>query len=99
MVIMIPASNLSLRNYVVGLFDRDAGDWSVARWRNEHDSYEPSLEKFGLKSTITINGKVNTLQIEATKHQFMALITDEADHVTYTINQEGLVQQLNTRHN
>ena len=37
MVIMIPASNLSLRNYVVGLFDRDAGDWSVARWRNEHD--------------------------------------------------------------
>jgi hypothetical protein len=64
------------------------------RWRNEHDSYESSLEKFGLKSTITINGKVNTLQIEATKHQFMALITDESDQITWSINQEGLVSRV-----
>jgi len=64
------------------------------RWKNEHDTYESSLEKFGLKSTITIHGKVNTLQIEATKHQFMALITDESDQITWSINQEGLVSRV-----
>ena len=62
--------------------------------KNQHNTYERSLKKLGLKGTITINGRVNTLQIEATKHQFMALITDKSDNITWSINQEGLVRQL-----
>jgi hypothetical protein len=64
------------------------------RWKNEHAGYEESFEKLRLKSNLTINGHPNTLQIEATKHQFMALITDESDNTTWTINQEGLVGRL-----
>jgi len=64
------------------------------RWKNEHDGYEESFEKLGLNSAITINGHVNKLKIEATKHQFMALTTDESDNITWSINQEGLVSRL-----
>ena len=66
-------------------------------WRNEHHVYIDSLEKFGLDKTVTINNEINVLKIEATQHQFMAFITDEKDKITWTINQEGLVKQLNTR--
>lgn len=62
----------------------------------EHNTYALTLQQFGLGDKITIDGKPNQLVLEATPHQFMALITDDADHITYTINQEGLVQQLNT---
>ncbi len=64
-------------------------------WRRQHNAYSPLLSDFGLDSKVIINNYINKLQIEATKHQFMALITDEADNVTLTINQEGLIGQLN----
>jgi hypothetical protein len=64
------------------------------RWKNEHGAYEPSLKKLGLKNAITINGQDNTLQIEATEHQFMALITNKNDNITWSINQEGLMGRL-----
>jgi hypothetical protein len=57
-------------------------------------SYEASPGELGLKSGITINGHINTLQIEATKHQFMALITDKIDNITWSINQEGRVGRV-----
>jgi len=60
----------------------------------EHGTYALTLQQFGLGDKIMVDGKSNQLLLEATPHQFMALITDEADHITYTINQEGLVQQL-----
>ena len=66
-------------------------------WHQEHHTYTQLLKDFNLDSKITINSKVNSLQIEATDHQFMALITDEKDKITWTINQDGLVSQLNTR--
>ncbi|HEY2583826.1 MAG TPA: carbohydrate-binding family 9-like protein [Mucilaginibacter sp.] len=68
-------------------------------WHNEHHVYTDSLTKFGLESVVKINGSNNTLQIEATEHQFMALITDEKDRITWEINQDGLVKQLNIRTN
>jgi hypothetical protein len=64
---------------------------------NEHETYALTLKEFGLGDKIMVDGKPNQLVLEATPHQFMALITDEADHITYTINQEGLVQQLRER--
>ncbi len=60
----------------------------------EHQTYALTLKEFGLGDKIMVDGKPDQLVLEATPHQFMALIADEADHITYTINQEGLVQQL-----
>lgn len=60
------------------------------QWMEQHGVYQGSLAQFGLADTVTIDGHVNKLQIEATPHQFMALIKDESGGVTRTINQEGL---------
>jgi hypothetical protein len=68
-------------------------------WFNEHHTYIAPLEKFSLTETVKINDKINSLKIEATEHQFMAFITDEKDKITWTINQDGLVKQLNIRSN
>ena len=57
-------------------------------------TYSSCLDKFGLNKNVIINNKVNTLEIEATKHQFMALITCKDDQFTWTINQEGLIKRL-----
>jgi hypothetical protein len=64
-----------------------------------HKVYEPSLNKLDLPNEIKINDQINTLQIEATGHQFMAFITDEKYNITYSINQDGLIGQLNTKPN
>jgi hypothetical protein len=66
-------------------------------WHDEHHAYTQSLKDCGLDSKVTVNGQANNLQIEATTHQFMALITDEKDNITWTINQEGLIGRLNSR--
>jgi len=62
---------------------------------NEHHAVALSLKDLGLSDKVMVDGKPNQLELEATPHQFLGLITDDADHVTYTINHEGLVQQLN----
>lgn len=62
--------------------------------KNRHGSYEASPGKLGLRSAVTIHGHIDRLQIEATKHQFMALITDKNDNITWSINQEGLVGRV-----
>ena len=69
------------------------------KWYREHQVYNQSLMTFGLKNEVKINGNTNTLQIEATSQQFMIFITDENDHITWTINQDGLVSQLNSKTN
>ncbi|MDB5016154.1 MAG: hypothetical protein JWQ84_986 [Mucilaginibacter sp.] len=65
-------------------------------WRDAHHGYQQSLKKFDIKSSVMINKQVNILKIEATKHQFMAFITDKSE-ITWTINQEGLIRRLNTK--
>ena len=66
-------------------------------WFRQHGEYALSLDKFGLADKVTVNDMPNTLQLEATKHQFMGLITDDKDKITWTINQEGLIQPINYR--
>ncbi|SDS63305.1 Carbohydrate family 9 binding domain-like [Mucilaginibacter mallensis] len=66
-------------------------------WFRQHGEYALSLDKLGLTDRVTVNEQANTLQLEATKHQFMGLITDDKDKITWTINQEGLIQSINYR--
>jgi len=68
------------------------------QWQRQHNEFGLTLNQFGLDDKVMIDNRSNTLQLEATKHQFMALITDEKDKITWTINQDGLIQQLNNRH-
>jgi hypothetical protein len=64
------------------------------QWYNDHHRYAATLKELGVDEHAAINKKNNTLQLEAGSHQFMASITDGENKVTWTINQEGLVQQL-----
>jgi hypothetical protein len=52
------------------------------------------LHVLGLSDHNDINKKTNNLELEATKHQFIALITDSENKTTWIINQEGFVHQL-----
>jgi hypothetical protein len=63
-------------------------------WQKSNGSYQPSLKKFGLKNVVKVDGRINTLRMEATKHQFMVLISDKSDNTAWTINQDGLIGQL-----
>jgi Carbohydrate family 9 binding domain-like len=65
------------------------------QWYGQHKVYNLSLKTFDLTNEIKINGQINTSQLEATDHQFMAFITDKNTHITYTINQDGLIGQQN----
>ena len=62
------------------------------QWFSQHNSYAATLHELGVDESENINKKQNTLKLEATTHQFMALITDSENKIlsTYTINQEGL---------
>jgi hypothetical protein len=65
-------------------------------WYKNHQVYESVLKNFGIDNKVTIDGQINSLQLEATGHQFMALITNDKDKITWTINQEGLISRLTT---
>jgi len=56
---------------------------------SKHHSYALNLKQFGLDKKVMVNGHTNTLELEATPHQFMALITDPNDKITWVINQQG----------
>jgi hypothetical protein len=62
-----------------------------------HHAYALSLDKLGIDSNVLIAGKANKLKLEATEHQFMGLITDGGDDVTWGIDQQGAVNQLYIR--
>jgi hypothetical protein len=64
-------------------------------WYKQHNVYTLSLKEFGLSRRVVIDKRKNILKLEATPHQFMALITDDDDKITWTINQDGLIDQLN----
>jgi hypothetical protein len=64
------------------------------QWYKEHHEYAISLRKLGIKNKYDIAGSTNKLILEATKSQFAAYIIDEKNNSTYTINQEGFLEQL-----
>jgi hypothetical protein len=66
-------------------------------WVQKHDKFLLTLKKLGLKNTVMVDNHPNKLKLEATDHQFMALITDKTDGIIWTVNQEGLIQQLFTQ--
>jgi hypothetical protein len=64
-------------------------------WFKQNHQYAQSLKELGIESGYNILKKFNNLQLEATKHQFLASInTEEDDKITYTINQDGLVESV-----
>lgn len=67
------------------------------QYLGEHHTYALTLHDLGIDEHIDVNKKANTLQLEATKHQFMGLISDSEGKATWAINQTGLVQQLTTK--
>jgi hypothetical protein len=66
------------------------------QWYKMHHNYATTLQELGINDHISINKKDNTLKLEATNHQFMALITDSENKVTWAINQDGFVWQPTT---
>ncbi|MDB5137749.1 MAG: hypothetical protein JWP37_4352 [Mucilaginibacter sp.] len=64
------------------------------QWYKDHNAYAISLPVLGLSDHIDINKKTNNLELEATRHQFIALITDSENKITWVINQEGFIHQL-----
>ena len=68
-------------------------------WYKEHHGYNQDLEKFGLDKKETVNNNSNTLNLEATEHQFMAFINDDKEQFIWTINQEGLITREIKNHN
>jgi len=63
------------------------------QWYKDHHEYLAQLSKLGIETKVNINGNDNELKLEATTHQFMVYITDGKTKATYTIDQDGLVQQ------
>ena len=64
------------------------------QWYKRHHAYSLLLKTLGVKNSASIDKHLNAIRLEATKHQFMAFITDKKTNITYTINQEGLTGQL-----
>ncbi|TXK24933.1 hypothetical protein FVR03_22125 [Pontibacter qinzhouensis] len=61
----------------------------------KHQLYATSLGQLGFEEEerVVIENHTNQLQLEATKHQFMATIQGP-DNAVWSINQEGLIQKL-----
>ena len=64
------------------------------QWYNEHKAYATTLRDLGIDEHVSINKKENTLQLEATNHQFMAFIKDNEGKEVWAIDRFGLVQQI-----
>jgi hypothetical protein len=67
-------------------------------WYKQHHEYASSLGKLGIKGKYDIAGNSNKLNLEVTKSQFDASVTDKKTNITYTINQEGFIEQLKPIH-
>ncbi len=75
------------KNYLWLCYYRQKEYWA----RNKR--YAASLSDLGIDTTgITIDNHTNSLQMEATSHQFMATITDDSNKAV-SINDEGLIRK------
>jgi hypothetical protein len=61
-------------------------------WHEKHYSYASSLADLGIDSKVTIDGILNTLNLEATTSQFTASIVDAGKKTAFSIDQEGVVK-------
>ncbi|WPU92681.1 carbohydrate-binding family 9-like protein [Mucilaginibacter sabulilitoris] len=67
-------------------------------WYKQKHEYAQTLKDLGIESGYDILKKFNNLQLESTKHQFMAFITEGEGSPTYTINQDGFVEPITNNH-
>jgi len=63
------------------------------QWLSEHKAYATSLHDLGIDDHASISGKENTIQMEATNHQFMAFIKDSDGKEIWAIDHSGWVQK------
>lgn len=61
------------------------------QYLSEHKHYAISLHDLDLPETVSLNGQYIQLKLEATRHQFMAIISNS--ETIWMIDQDGLVQQ------
>jgi len=61
----------------------------------QHRTYALDLRQLGIDSNVVVQDRKNTVQLEATPHQFMGFITDESDKTKWAIDQQGGVRQTN----
>jgi hypothetical protein len=73
--------------------------YNEKQWLESHGAYQGDLKLFGLEERVMVDGHANILTLEATPHQFMALLKDEKGGPTWTINQEGLISRIRTNTN
>ena len=64
-------------------------------WLEKHHSYALTLRDLGVDEHADIDKKDNTLKLEAASHQFMAMITEGVNNVTWAIDQFGYIRQIN----
>jgi len=62
-------------------------------WFAKHHSYALSLKQLAISGKVKVDGKLNQLSMEATKHQFMAFIKAN-DQPAFGIDQDGFVQKV-----
>jgi hypothetical protein len=62
------------------------------QWYNKHKVYAATLHDLGIDEHVGIKNKENTLQLEATNHQFMAFIKNKEGNEIWAIDQFGLVR-------
>ena len=60
-------------------------------FRGKNGSYASSLSQLGIDPEVTIENRLNTLKLEATRYQFRATINVSEDNLI-SINHEGFVQ-------
>jgi len=62
-------------------------------WFAKHHNYALSLKQLGISGKVKVEGKLNQLSMEATKHQFMAFIKADSQPA-FSIDQDGFVQKV-----
>ncbi|TFF38756.1 carbohydrate-binding family 9-like protein [Mucilaginibacter psychrotolerans] len=62
-------------------------------WLKAKGNYALTLADLGVDTAVKVAGAINTLSLEAKGQTFIARISGGSNKVTYTINQDGLVQQ------
>ncbi|WP_221284843.1 carbohydrate-binding family 9-like protein [Mucilaginibacter sp. SP1R1] len=65
-------------------------------WFNRTHEYAQTLKELGIESGYNILKNFNNLRLEATKHQFIVSINDKENKITYTLNQDGLIEPITT---
>ncbi len=61
------------------------------QWFGQHHEYQQTLPPLGINPVIKIGSRTCSLQMEATRHQFLATVSDTLRGTRTMINQDGLI--------